>query len=86
MSSEESEEEYIIVTCPYCEDSIIIYKDEINCKIFRHAIYKKSKRPVNPHLSELKCKSLVKSKKVYGCCKPFKLSDDSHKAEVCDYI
>jgi len=85
MSSEEIDEEYIVVNCPHCEDTIIIYKNEINCRIFRHAVYKKSKRPVNPHLSESKCKSLIKSKKVYGCCKPFKLND-SDKAEICDYI
>lgn len=78
-------EEYIIVNCPHCEDIIIIYKNEINCKIFRHGIYKNSKKQIDPHLSESKCKSLVKSKKVYGCCKPFKLNH-LNNAEICDYI
>lgn len=76
---------YILVNCPHCNEPIIIYKEDINCKVFRHAIYKKSMKPVNPHLSESKCNSLVKSKKIYGCCKPFKLNE-SYEAEVCDYI
>ena len=32
----------IIIICPHCEQNILIYKNEINCAIFRHAILKKN--------------------------------------------
>ena len=80
-----SEEDYIVIECPHCQDSIIIYKKQIRCRIFRHAVYKNSGRNVNPHLSQNKCEALVKSGKIFGCCKPLCLNRDN-KPEICDYI
>ncbi len=80
-----SETEYIIINCPHCQDSVIIYKKQIKCGIFRHAVYKKTNKPVNPHLPQNKCESLIASNKVYGCGKPFKLNDQNCP-EICDYI
>lgn len=76
---------YIVVICPHCEDPIIIYKNDINCRIFRHAVYKNTNKPINPHTSEIKCNLLVKSNKIFGCAKPFKLNEDD-KAEICEYL
>jgi len=79
------EEDYIIINCPHCQESIIIYKNEINCRIFRHAVFKHNDEPVNPHLSESDCENLVATGQVFGCCKPFQLNDQNIP-EICGYI
>lgn len=75
---------YIIVSCPHCNESILIYKNEINCRIFRHAVYKNGEN-VNPHLPKEECDKLVLTDKVYGCCKPFRLNEQNIP-EICEYI
>ena len=77
--------DYIVVDCPHCKDSIIIYKNEINCRIFRHAVYKNSGQPVPPHLSKEECDRLFSTNEIYGCCKPFKLNEND-VPEICGYI
>ena len=79
------DEEYIVVICPNCQGSVIIYKKQIKCGIFRHGVYKKTNKPIDPHLSQSKCEKLFRTKKVLGCCKPFKLNNEN-QPEVCDYI
>ena len=81
-------EEYIIVNCPHCDQLIMTYLKEFNCKIFRHGIYKKSYKQIDPDLKKEECDRLFSEKLIYGCGKPFKLSvnDNNYKAEVCDYI
>lgn len=80
-----SNQDYIVINCPHCEDLIFIFRKDFKCKIFRHAVYKDTNKSVNSHMSQNKCESLVKANKVYGCCKPFKLNKDN-KPEICDYI
>lgn len=70
-----------IYQCPHCGGSIVILKK--NCGIFRHGQYKNGKQ-VEPHLSKEKCDRLIKDDLIFGCGKPFKLSQD--KLEQCDYI
>lgn len=41
--------DFIIVLCPHCFDEVIIKKDEVNCKIFCHAVYKHNFQQINPH-------------------------------------
>ena len=77
-----------IFNCPHCNDIVTVNKNEINCCIFRHAVYKKGKQ-VNPHLSKEKCDKLINENKIYGCCKPFRFiykKDGKHYVEKCDYI
>ena len=76
----------IIIECPYCSDIVIIEK--LNCKIFRHAIYKNTFKQINPHMNKKKCDDLFEQKKIYGCGKPFKIiiDNDIYKAIQCDYI
>ena len=38
-----------IVLCPHCGDSILI--EQINCRIFRHAVYKTTGEQMDPHTS-----------------------------------
>ena len=76
---------YYIMTCPHCRDYVVIFKNELNCKIFRHAMYKDSYRQVSPHLSKEECDKLISEGKVYGCCKPFRWVNE-HTLEDCGYI
>lgn len=70
-----------IVTCPWCNGNIEIIK--LNCAIFRHAVFKKNNKQVNPHLSELECKKLLEQNLVNGCSMPFEIING--KAIKCDY-
>ena len=82
------EENIIIKECPHCNEFIIIYKNEINCGIFRHGILKDNFQQINPHLSKNECQKLYNQNKLYGCSKPFKIiiNNGIYKVEACDYI
>ena len=71
------------VICPHC-DALVEIK-ELNCRIFRHAIMKKTHKQINPHASKSECERLFKQGKVYGCAKPFRIDEDGN-AVICDYI
>ena len=75
-----------IVKCPKCGIQIII--EEVNCKIFRHAVLKISGEQMNPHASKSDCEDAVSSDSVYGCAAPFilDLSGNEWIAISCDYI
>lgn len=72
-----------IYKCPHCNGSIIVSK--MNCRIFRHAIYKKNGKQVNPHMSKKELDTLIEHKLIYGCGKPFKI-DNNKKTIICEYI
>jgi hypothetical protein len=80
--------EYILIECPHCKEQIQIFKNEINCSIFRHAVFKDTMEQVNPHLSKDECERLKEADRVFGCCKPFKIviKDNQYYGEICDYI
>ena len=73
-----------IIKCPHCHGQIQISSNQINCKIFRHAVYKHNLEPINPHATQQDCETLVKEEKIYGCGKPFYF--DGTKLEKCEYI
>jgi len=80
-----------IVACPHCELMIMVNKNELNCKIFRHGIYKNTYTQINPHYSKEICDKLIKDNLIIGCGKPFKLIINKKdinecKAIICDYI
>jgi len=79
---------YEIVFCPHCNNAIQIFYNEINCKIYRHGIYKNSMKQIDPHLSKEECDRLVKNNLIYGCGKPFKINirDNSIQLVKCGYI
>ncbi len=76
----------IIVTCPNCQESIIIEK--LNCCIFRHGVNIKTGQQINAHSSRDSCEQNIKDKLIYGCGKPFKITVDRDRfvVEKCDYI
>jgi hypothetical protein len=77
--------DYLIIECPHCFDQIFIYKNEINCRIFRHGVYKNTGMNMNPHENKNECDRLYMNDEIYGCGKPFKLDNDD-KPVICEYI
>ena len=77
-----------IFVCPHCYRNFMIYDNELNCGIFRHAIYKNNYQQVDPHMSKEKCDQLIANDEVYGCAKPFRiyLENNNYFIEICDYI
>ena len=80
--------EHIIITCPHCQEYILVYLKEFNCKIFRHGTFKKNLKQIDPHLKKTECDRLIKENLLYGCGKPFQLINTNNKiiAVKCDYI
>jgi hypothetical protein len=74
-----------IVTCPHCNDLILIRK--INCAILRHGTLKNGKQ-INPHASKKMCEYYINNNLIYGCGKPFRLINNNGilETELCDYI
>lgn len=85
-------EEYIILICPHCNHPLQIYKQEINCGIFRHGIYKNGTQ-LDPHASKEICDKFLSEEQGFGCGKPFRiyknensLNEKNFYIETCDYI
>ena len=79
----------LILKCPHCNSIIIVNPKDINCAIFRHAILKDTGQQIDPHSKKDVCDELVKTNKVFGCAKPFKLvriDSMNYIAEKCEYI
>ena len=73
----------LIVECPHCGASVII--EALNCRIFRHAIFKSTGMQINPHASKAECTKTISEDLIYGCGKPFQVNIDNVAVE-CDYI
>jgi hypothetical protein len=76
----------LIFLCPHCQQQVIVRIQETNCKIFRHGVMKSNYEQINPHATKETCDSLVERGEIYGCGKPFKLTDDLTQVEACGYI
>lgn len=77
----------MIVICPNCHDPIWI--EQINCGIFRHAVYRHNHEQIHPHASESECTRLILEEQIYGCGKPFQIvinQDGQVIVQICDYI
>lgn len=88
MSKINLEGEYYFFSCPNCDNEIIVNKNELNCRIFRHGVYKDNYKQVDPHLPKIFCDKLIGEDKVIGCCKPFEIINDNKGnliAIICDY-
>ena len=85
-------DDYVIVECPHCFMKIIVLLKDFNCKIFRHGVYKKSGKQIDPHMKKDMCDKLFNQNKIYGCGKPYKLvviksnNETIYFTEICDYI
>lgn len=78
----------LLFDCPHCHKPILVYVAELNCKIFRHGIYKKTYKQIDPHLEKIKCDALIQKNEIYGCGKPFRIVEmnGEYIVEICDYI
>ena len=77
----------IVVVCPHCDKPVII--EQLNCRIFRHAILISNNTQINPHASKEECEYFIKNNLIVGCGKPFKVienSDGDYRAIDCEYI
>lgn len=82
------EDQYYYIKCPNCLEDIIIYKNEVNCGVFRHGVYKNNLQPIPPHSNKQDCESMLKNEEIYGCGKPFRVVKNNEELDVftCDYI
>ncbi len=77
----------IIISCPHCDQNILVMEKEINCAIFRHGSYKINLKQINPHEKKEECDRLAKEDLIFGCGKPFRIiKEEEYKAIICDYI
>ena len=82
----------IILECPHCKGSFIVLESQLNCKIFRHGIFKNNGMQIDPHLKKDNCDMLIRDNSIWGCGKPFKVIEtvknnyNLYHTEICDYI
>jgi len=79
----------MIFECPHCMGTILVEPNDINCQIFRHAVFRSNGQPIHPHASKTECEDLLRTEKIYGCGRPFRLvrdKDQQWTPVVCDYI
>ena len=77
----------MVVSCPHCSQYIEII--ELNCRIFRCGIFKKTFQQIDPHLEKSECVRLYENGEIYGCGKPFRAesaADGTIICVICDYI
>ncbi len=80
---------YIIKQCPHCKMLVMLPKEQFNCKIYRHGVYKETLEQIDPHLKKPDCDQLARNGLIYGCGKPFKITMiayDKYEISKCDYI
>ena len=87
-------ENYILIQCPHCMQYMELIKNEINCAIYRHGMFKINGEQIDPHTPKDICDKLVENNLIYGCGKPFQLFENKNPVtheinyfvEKCDYI
>lgn len=89
---------YFICPHPDCGGMVQVPPNQINCKIFRHGIYKttiegtivQKDTQVHPHAPKELCDYLREKDLIWGCCKPCRITtnngDGTLTAVICDYI
>ena len=76
---------YLLFDCPHCKFGILVYKNELNCRIFRCGILKNNGAQIPPHLAKETCDLLYIQGYIYGCGKPFRITDNLEIVK-CGYI
>jgi hypothetical protein len=80
-----------LFSCPHCDGTVEVEKNQVNCTIFRHGSYKTPGFPqMSPHCPKDECDRLSQNDLIVGCGKPFRFiygpDETKHHVEVCDYI
>lgn len=74
-----------VFACPHCGLQILVPRNGVNCRIFRHGAYKATPSVgIPPHAPKAECDRLAAAGLIYGCGKPFRF--DGTTATVCDYV
>ncbi len=75
----------IYAICPHCKGTAQI--NELNCCIFRHAVFRDTMEQIDPHASKELCDEYIQKGLIYGCGKPFKIItvNNGFVAVICDY-
>lgn len=63
-----------VYECPHCGGTILV--TSMNCRIFRHAVYKNSGKQVGPHTKNKFIKKLINDDKIIGCGGQFRIVND----------
>lgn len=61
-----------IFECPACQCLIQVEKDQVNCQIFRHGVYKQSFQQINPHEEKDPSNEII-----HGCGKQFQMFQET---------
>lgn len=75
---------FLLFDCPHCDEGVIVKKNQVNCTIFRHGVFKNNYKQMGPHTKKEMCDYYFENGLIYGCGKPFKIVRD--KAVICGYI
>lgn len=78
-----------IFRCRHCNEDFIVNRNDFNCMILRHAVYKSNMQYIPPHSSEEECTRLLQNGEIFGCGKPLKiitLENGTFDVIICDYI
>ena len=70
--------------CLHCHAICEVSKEDINCQIFRHGVYKEDQTQLDPHASKEVCEFAKKNNLIWGCGKPLRF--DGEHVMICDYI
>ncbi len=76
------EQPQLLAECPHCQVPFLVYVREIKCQRFRHAVYKDTYEPINPHMKDAEAANLVHNNAVYGCGKFFYFDGKALRAGV----
>jgi hypothetical protein len=80
-----SVEPTFLFECPHCHVFIEVLIRDMNCRIFRHGVFKDTWQQIPPHSSKETIDGWLRSNLIFGCGKPFKLSVDGQPV-ICEYI
>ena len=75
-------ENYILIQCPHCMQYMELIKNEINCAIYRHGMFKINGDQIDPHTPKDICDKLVENNLIYGCGKPFQLFENKKSSNT----
>jgi hypothetical protein len=81
--------DFYLFQCPHCQEDIIVQRNEINCAIFRHGVFKNNLQQILPHSPKNECDLWFEKDLIFGCGKPFELVIDVSNqpfTKICDYI
>ena len=60
--------------------------DELLEEMIEQKILSINPQQIQPHLPQQECEFLKNNNLIYGCGKPFKITENGTKVEKCDYI